>query len=101
RNDSARTAHSPSATLFRSGNDSDVDGDTLAVSSVGGASHGATAINPDGTIAYTPAANYNGSDSFTYTIGDGHGGSATATVNVTEIGGEDAPTAATGKARMA
>ena len=34
-------------------------------------------------VSYTPAANYNGADSFTYTIGDGNGGSASATVSVT------------------
>ncbi len=31
-------------------------------------------INADGTITYTPAANYAGADSFTYTISDGQGG---------------------------
>ena len=36
--------------------------------------HGTAAINADGTITYTPAANYNGADSFTYTISDGNGG---------------------------
>jgi len=38
------------------------------------------AINTDGTVTYTPAANYNGADSFTYTISDGQGGTSTATV---------------------
>ncbi|HYT89215.1 MAG TPA: SdrD B-like domain-containing protein, partial [Gemmataceae bacterium] len=38
--------------------------------------------NPDNTITYIPAANFHGSDSFTYTIADGNGGSATATVTV-------------------
>src|SRR5439155_12916016 len=47
-----------------------------------------------GTITYTPAPNYNGPDSFTYTIGDGHGGSATASVSVTVAAVNDAPVAA-------
>ena len=34
-------------------------------------------------MTYTPAANYNGADGFTYTISDGHGGAATATVSLT------------------
>ena len=29
-------------------------------------------------VSYTPAANYHGADSFTYTISDGNGGTATA-----------------------
>ena len=31
-------------------------------------------INADGTVTYTPNANFNGTDSFTYTITDGDGG---------------------------
>jgi len=37
-------------------------------------------VNADGSFTYAPAANYNGSDSFTYTANDGHGATATATV---------------------
>ena len=36
--------------------------------------HGTATVNADGTITYAPAANYNGADSFSYTIGDGNGG---------------------------
>ncbi len=50
-------------------------------------------VNADGTITYTPAANYTGADSFSYTIGDGQGGSATATVSVTVSAVNDAPVA--------
>ena len=42
--------------------------------------HGTATVNADGTVTYAPAANYNGADSFSYTIGDGNGGTATATV---------------------
>ena len=45
------------------------------------------------TITYTPALNYNGGDSFTYTISDGHGGSATATVTMTVTPVNDDPSA--------
>jgi hypothetical protein len=51
-------------------------------------------VNPDGTVRYTPALNYNGADSFTYTISDGAGGSATGTVSVTVTPVNDAPTIA-------
>jgi VCBS repeat-containing protein len=74
--------------------DTDPDGDSVTVSSVADAPHGSTSLNPDGTIRYTPDPNYNGTDSFTYTIGDGAGGSATGTVSVTIAPVNDAPTVA-------
>ena len=45
--------------------------------------HGSVTLNADGSYTYTPAANFVGADSFTYTVSDGHGGSATATVSLT------------------
>jgi hypothetical protein len=73
-------------------NDSDVDGDTLTVSSVTQGAHGSVAITGGGTgVSYTPAANYFGPDSFTYTIGDGQGGSDTATVDITVTNVNDNP----------
>ena len=39
--------------------------------------------NTDGTWTYTPNPTFNGVDSFTYTVDDGNGGTATATLNVT------------------
>ena len=64
------------------GNDTDPDGDILTVTAVTQGAHGAVVINPDKTVKYTPAANYNGPDAFTYTISDGNGGTATATVTI-------------------
>ncbi len=76
------------------GNDSDVDGDPVTVTAVTQGAHGSVAIISGGTgVSYTPAANFFGSDSFTYTIGDGHGNSDTATVNVTVYNVNDAPVA--------
>jgi hypothetical protein len=72
-------------------NDSDPDGDTLTVTAVSDPANGTAAINPDKTVKYTPDLNYFGSDSFTYTIDDGHGGTDTATVNVTINAVNDAP----------
>ena len=65
-------------------NDTDVDtGDTLTVISTTNGSNGATVtINPDGTVKYTPASGFTGTDTFTYTISDGNGGESTATVTV-------------------
>ncbi|CDL00028.1 conserved protein of unknown function [Magnetospirillum gryphiswaldense MSR-1 v2] len=64
-------------------NDSDADGDTLTIVSVGDAEHGSVTLNPDGTISFVPDANYQGETSFTYTVSDGQGGTSTATVNLT------------------
>jgi VCBS repeat-containing protein len=45
--------------------------------------HGTVVINNDGTVTYTPDADYNGSDSYTYTVTSPAGVTETATVNVT------------------
>jgi VCBS repeat-containing protein len=68
-------------------NDTDADGDNLMVSDLTQPAHGSTSIKPDGTIRYTPDADFNGSDSFTYTVTDHNGGTATAnvTVNITPV----------------
>lgn len=63
-------------------NDSDADGDPLTVFSVGSPAHGST-VNNTTSVSYTPAPSFFGSDSFTYTIHDSHGSSATATVHIT------------------
>ena len=42
-------------------------------------------------VTYTPNANYNGSDSFTYRVNDGSANSATATVSLTVNPVNDAP----------
>ena len=63
-------------------NDTDPGNDPLTITQVTAPAHGTATIHPGG-IQYTPAAGYIGPDSFTYTISDGDGGSATATVNTT------------------
>ncbi|WP_343712238.1 DUF4082 domain-containing protein [Inquilinus sp.] len=65
-------------------NDTDPNGDTLIVTGVGGPVHGAVAFNSQtNTITFTPEAGYSGAASFTYTISDGRGGTASATVDLT------------------
>jgi hypothetical protein len=96
RADSATTLEDTSVNISVRSNDSDVDGDALAIISVVQPAHGVAAINPDGTITYTPAANFYGADSFTYVINDGHGGTATATVNLTVAPNNDPPAALDG-----
>jgi VCBS repeat-containing protein len=93
RNDSAVTREDTPVAVAVLANDSDPDGDTLTVSAVTRPAHGTAVINPDGTVTYTPAANFHGTDSFTYTADDGHGGTATATVALTVRSVNDPPVA--------
>ena len=78
------------------GNDTDPDpGDTLSVHSVGGATNGAVVLNTNGTVTFTPTANYQGPASFTYQVKDSKGAVSanTATVNLNVLAVNDAPTA--------
>ena len=74
-------------------NDSDADGHALSVAGVTQGANGSVTINGDGTVRYTPDADFNGVDAFTYDVSDGNGGTATATVNVTIGAVNDDPTA--------
>jgi len=63
-------------------NDTDADIDSLTISGITQAAHGFVTNN--GTdVTYTPDTDYSGTDSFTYTISDGNGGTDTATVAIT------------------
>ncbi len=73
-------------------NDSDPDGDPLTIVEVSQPSNGEAVIGDD-VILYTPATDFVGSDSFTYTIDDGRGGQATATVSVEVIQANRPPVA--------
>src|SRR5262249_6212438 len=56
------------------------------------ASGATVTLNASGTITYTPAANQNGSDSFTYQVSDSSGATSnTATVSITITAVNDAP----------
>ena len=66
------------------GNDSDADGDALSVTGISQPLHG-SAVLTGTTVTYTPDDDFNGVDSLTYTVSDGHGGTATATVAVTKL----------------
>ncbi|GAC1033511.1 retention module-containing protein [Pseudomonas sp. No.21] len=74
------------------GNDTDVDGDSLTILSVQGAKNGTVEL-VNGKVVFTPAPNFNGTGSFTYTVSDGHGGTDTATVTVGVKPVNDAPVA--------
>jgi hypothetical protein len=64
-------------------NDSDPDGDALKVVGVTKPANGTASVTADGKkVKYDPRRRFRGTDRFTYTISDGHGGTATATVTV-------------------
>lgn len=72
-------------------NDTDDDGDPLSAILVSGPAHGSLTLNDDGSFTYTPAANYNGADSFRYQANDGTADSNLATVSITVNSVNDAP----------
>ncbi len=83
------------------GNDTDVDGDNLTVTSVTGVANGTVTHLPNGDWGYTPTANYNGPETLTYTVSDGNGGISTATASLTVQPVNDAPVARPDTATMA
>ncbi|MGE4013528.1 MAG: Ig-like domain-containing protein, partial [Alphaproteobacteria bacterium] len=93
-NDAATTDEDAPVTVEILSNDGDIDGDPLTVASIGAAGNGSALLQSDGTVVYTPNAEFSGTDSFGYTIFDGDGGSASATATVTVNGVNDLPLAA-------
>jgi VCBS repeat-containing protein len=95
--DSSVTVYAPGVLS----NDSDPDGDTLAVTALNSSgtvgavtawdADGSFTYDPNGQFEYLPAGNST-SDSFTYMVSDGHGGIDIATVTITINGVNDAPT---------
>ncbi len=91
--DTATTDEDTAITIDVLGNDTDVDGDTLTITNVSDPANG-TAEIVGGKVVYTPNADFNGTDTLTYTVSDGNGGTDTATVTVTVGDANDAPVAA-------
>jgi Bacterial Ig domain/Ca-dependent carbohydrate-binding module xylan-binding/Right handed beta helix region len=89
-NDVATTKEDTPVTVSVLANDSDPNGDALIVTDAS-ATHGTVKVNTNGTITYTPSANFNGQDTVTYSISDGKGGTDSATVAVTVTPVNDAP----------
>ncbi|KQT11041.1 Ig-like domain-containing protein [Ramlibacter sp. Leaf400] len=77
-------------------NDGDLDGDALAVTGVANGSGGTLSLSGT-TIVFTPAVNHNGPATFSYTVSDGKGGTATGvvTVNLAPVNDAPVPTADT------
>ena len=82
----------PIATVEVLANDTDPDGDKLTVIDATQGANGSVTIGTNNsTLAYTPGRNFSGTDTFTYTLSDGKGGTDTANVNVTINPINDAP----------
>src|SRR5207253_308321 len=88
-NDSATTSEDNAVTSTDLVNDSFEGSPRVTVVTQG--AHGAVVNNDDGTVTYTPNPDYNGPDSYTYTVTSG-GVTETATVNVTVSAVADTPT---------
>ena len=91
--DSAVTLEDSAVAIDALANDSDRDGDALTIESFSQPDHGVVSQNDEGLLIYLPDADYFGSDSFDYTVDDGEGGSATASVSLTIETVNDAPVA--------
>ncbi len=73
-------------------NDTDGESNPLTAALVSNVSNGTLTLNTDGSFAYTPNLNFNGTDSFTYNAYDGTANSASpATVTITVNAVNDAP----------
>ncbi|WP_079202870.1 retention module-containing protein [Pseudomonas sp. CC6-YY-74] len=104
-NDDSLTASEDTPVTFTAaqltGNDTDPENSPLTINSVTSGTGGTAVLNSDGTVTFTPNANFNGAADFTYTVTDGELTSnvATATVTVTPI--NDAPIAASSSISVA
>ena len=75
-------------------NDTDVDHDGLSAILVTGPSHGTLSLQSDGSFLYTPDANFNGTDSFSYVATDGALQTGVTPVTLTVTAVNDTPVAA-------
>ncbi len=98
-NDTASTNEDTQVNIAVLGNDtldnSQTSSGALSVASVTPSVNGTVTISADQlSVTYNPKLNFNGADTFTYTLSDGRGGTATATVTVTVNPVNDVPVAA-------
>ena len=74
-------------------NDTDLENDPLTAIGITGTEHGSLTLYSDGSLNYTPEANYNGTDTFTYKANDGTSDSLPATVTLNIASVNDVPVA--------
>ncbi len=91
--DAAQTDEDISVNINVLANDSDPDNDPLSITSFTQPLNGNAVQAGDSSITYTPALNFFGQDSLTYTIQDPNGATATAKVRITILPVNDPPSA--------
>src|SRR5439155_59654 len=90
--DNASTGEDVPVTISPLDNDSDLDGDSLTISTVT-VTNGTAVIVGGTNVLFTPATNFNGTGTIGYTISDGNGGTASALITVTVSPANDPPVA--------
>ncbi len=91
-NDTASTTVGTPVTINALGNDTDPNGDPLAITSLNGQSiapgqtvptaNGSVTLQPNGQLSFAPNAGFTGTETFSYHANDGRGGEDTAQVQV-------------------
>jgi hypothetical protein len=81
-NDKAKTNADVPVNINILANDKDSDDDKLRIMGLSPPRQGTAILNPDGRITYSPLKSWAGTETFAYTISDGRGGVATASVAV-------------------
>lgn len=81
--DTVSTRAGTPVTIDALANDHDPDGGPVSLAGMAMPGHGSLTLTPEQRFVYTPAAGFIGADTFTYTIKDGAGATATGQVNVT------------------
>ena len=89
--DTVTTEVGLSVTIDALANDSDEDGDTLTITTVTDPNNGTAQVNGGALIVYTPNANYQGADTFFYTIEDSNGAVDSGQITVQVGADPDAP----------
>lgn len=98
--DTATTSPDTAVDIDVRANDGDPDGDPISVQDVTEPDHGSAAIQSNGRVRYVPESGYSGDDSFSYTLADGRGGTATADVALTVAAQFPLTVEATGNGRV-
>jgi hypothetical protein len=91
--DQAATDEDTAVTTAVLANDTGLADVPIVVTIDSAPAHGNVAVEADGSVTYTPNADWNGTDTYSYRITDSDGQDDTATVTVTVAASSDAPVA--------
>ena len=91
--DTAATAEDAAVPVQVLANDLNPQAGVLTIGSVSTPAQGVAMELPGGVVQYTPRANFNGTDTFSYSVRDGRGGEDSGIVSITVSPVNDAPRA--------